>query len=57
MTSIRWRKSSYSGPQSDCVELAHTRDQVRDSKAPNGPALAASLSGLLAAVKSGRFDR
>ena len=57
MTNIRWRKSSYSGAQSDCVELSHTRDQVRDSKAPHGPTLAASLSGLLAAVKSGRFDR
>lgn len=27
-----WRKSSYSGPQSDCVELASTLDRIRDSK-------------------------
>ncbi|HWE89277.1 MAG TPA: DUF397 domain-containing protein [Pseudonocardiaceae bacterium] len=57
MTNIRWRKSSYTGAQSNCVELAHTRDQIRDSKDPNGPALAISLSSLLTAVKSDRYHR
>jgi len=38
-----WRKSSYSGTSGDnCVEIAATRDSVhvRDSKDPEGPALA-----------------
>jgi hypothetical protein len=31
----RWKKSSRSGAATNCVELAHTLDRVRDSKAPN----------------------
>jgi hypothetical protein len=40
MDAPRWRKSSHSGSQSDCVELARTADfaGVRDSKHP-GPVL------------------
>lgn len=57
MTLTRWRKSSFTGNQGDCVELAHTRDMVRDSKAPAGPLLGVPLAGLLAAVKGGRLDR
>ncbi|MET7567048.1 DUF397 domain-containing protein [Streptomyces sp. NPDC005492] len=41
-----FRKSSYSGQQGDCVEVAETTDHgraVRDSKHPaNGPLLTAS---------------
>jgi hypothetical protein len=39
--NIAWRKSSYSGEQGDCVEVADLTDTtaVRDSKAPHGPAL------------------
>jgi hypothetical protein len=56
MTSpVRWRKSSRSGSQSNCVEVAHTLDLVRDSKNPDGPVLKMG-PGFLAAVKAGRFD-
>ncbi|MBV2357453.1 DUF397 domain-containing protein [Streptomyces sp. J2-1] len=37
-----FRKSSYSGAQSNCVEVADTAPQghaVRDSKTPTGPQL------------------
>lgn len=55
----RWRKSTRSGSQSDCVEVAHSLDLMRDSKNPDGPRLAirpAGLAAFLAAAKSGRFD-
>ena len=42
-TTVRWRKSSRSGNQGDCVEVADTLPEggvgVRDSKDPNGPVL------------------
>lgn len=37
-----WRKSSYSGPQGDCVEIGWASPSdlvVRDAKNPDGPAL------------------
>jgi hypothetical protein len=38
-----WTKSTYSGGQNDCVEVAHgalpSALPVRDSKAPAGPAV------------------
>lgn len=51
---IRWRKSTYTngGGDAQCVELAHTRDSIRDSKNPTGPVLSGDLSALLAAVKA-----
>lgn len=39
---LTWTKSSYSGGQSDCLEVAHGTANVlpvRDSKRPTGPAL------------------
>jgi Domain of unknown function (DUF397) len=44
--SIAWRKSSYSAESGACVEVAPTPDRVlvRDSKDPDGPALAVSAA-------------
>jgi len=57
MTTIRWRKSSRSGAngQTGCVELAHDYRAVRDSKNPDGPALAVDVQALLADVRAGRI--
>lgn len=59
MTTVpRWRKSSRSGQESNCVEVANTA-AVRDSKNPAGPVLAFTeytLSVFLGGVKAGRFD-
>ncbi|EST26143.1 DUF397 domain-containing protein [Streptomyces niveus] len=41
-TVLTWTKSSYSGGNNDCLEVAHgTADAlpVRDSKRPTGPTL------------------
>lgn len=53
----RWRKSSRSGTATNCVELAHTLDRVRDSKNPAGSTLRVDLAAFLAEIRSGRFDR
>ncbi|HSL09600.1 MAG TPA: DUF397 domain-containing protein [Pseudonocardiaceae bacterium] len=39
---VGWRTSSYSGTNGDCVQVAPAPDRVlvRDSKDPEGPALA-----------------
>jgi len=57
MNSDRWRKSSHSNPNGNCVELASTLDRVRDSKNPAGPVLHVNLDEWLTAVRTGRFDR
>ncbi|MFF7455975.1 DUF397 domain-containing protein [Kitasatospora sp. NPDC008115] len=59
--SLIWRKSSYSGAQSDCVEVAVGLSgavPVRDSKDPGGPALvfaAEAWASFVAGVKGGEF--
>jgi Domain of unknown function (DUF397) len=50
----QWRKSGYSQPHGQCVELVGSLDRVRDSKNP-GPVLTVDLTELLAAVKADRF--
>jgi hypothetical protein len=37
------------------VEIAHTLDQVRDSKNINGPTLRADVERLVAAIRAGRI--
>ncbi len=59
----KWFKSSYSGNQADCVEVAHLDGggmAVRDSKNPGGPELEFTGSewrAFLAGVSDGEFDR
>jgi len=59
LSGLEWRKSSFSGAQSECVEVAVGVPcvvPVRDSKDPGGPALlfpADAWPSFLAAVKIG----
>ena len=61
--SLEWGKSSYSGNNGDCVEVAVLRAggrAFRDSKDPSGPIVTLSDSGFaafLAAVGAGEFGR
>lgn len=56
---LRWRKSSQSGSQSNCVEVPQTRDRVRDSKNPLITLMVgeAGWANFLSAAKDGEFDR
>ncbi|PSK96074.1 uncharacterized protein DUF397 [Haloactinopolyspora alba] len=57
-----WRKSSYSGAQGNCVEVAHLPGgdvALRNSRDPQGPALVytrAEMEAFAAGVKDGEFD-
>jgi hypothetical protein len=50
-----WRTSSYSGSQSNCVELFRTLDALRDSKNADGPVLRLDLTTFVRKVKAGEF--
>ncbi|MER7026706.1 MULTISPECIES: DUF397 domain-containing protein [Streptomyces] len=61
---LTWLKSSYSGNGGSCVEWAPAHAAatgivpVRDSKAPNGPALnvpVTAFASFVAGVKAGEF--
>ncbi|MEV7780651.1 DUF397 domain-containing protein [Kitasatospora sp. NPDC088351] len=58
---VRWRKSTYSNGQGDCVEIADGFTgvvPVRDSKDPHGPALTFTTDGwqaFVAGVRAGEF--
>lgn len=59
--TVRWQKSTHSGGNGDCLEMATSGDirYVRDSKDPTGPALAfsdAAHSSFIAAAATGMFD-
>ncbi|HWO68391.1 MAG TPA: DUF397 domain-containing protein [Umezawaea sp.] len=57
--AAKWKKSTRSGANTDCVEVASSLDAVRDSKNPSGPVLRVDRAGFtafLANVKSGRLD-
>ncbi|MFD7596514.1 DUF397 domain-containing protein [Kitasatospora sp. NPDC059812] len=57
-----WRKSSYSGGQNGCVEVADGFSgvqPVRDSKDPDGPVLlfpSPAWQAFVTAVRAGEFD-
>jgi hypothetical protein len=60
MIRYDWRKSSYSGGQGNCVEVAPLRDgiAVRDSKNPSGPVLRFSVGdwqAFVARIKAGQL--
>ena len=57
MSTTRWRKSTRSGQQTNCVEVAHTLDRVRDSKHPEGPALRIDALALIQLVRAGGLPR
>lgn len=60
MKKHRWRKSSYSSVNGECVEVSDTLGAIRDSKNPAGPTLrlnGPAFTEFIRAVKAGQFDR
>ncbi len=62
LRGIVWRKSRYSNPSGNCVELGELPQgwvAVRNSRDPAGPALVytrAELAAFIHGVKTGDFD-
>lgn len=58
-----WRKSSYSNPTGDCLELTELAGEqvaIRDSHHPDGPTLIfarAETVALIQSAKDGEFDK
>jgi hypothetical protein len=54
LPAVVWRKSTYSGSDSDCVEVALTENvkAVRDSKNPDGGMLTVDVATFVKLVKS-----
>ncbi|MEU9889689.1 DUF397 domain-containing protein [Sphaerisporangium sp. NPDC051011] len=61
VTGAKWVKSSYSGDEGDCVEIAALHGDgmaIRDSKRPHGPVLripAAEWVAFRSSLKSGEI--
>jgi len=51
VSDTRWKKARASAEQTDCVELAHTLDAVRDSK--DGSVLRVPVTRLVVAARLG----
>jgi hypothetical protein len=53
-TPAEWRRSSYSGTNANCVEIARSPRAVavRDAKDPGGPALTFPADAFTEAVRS-----
>lgn len=62
LAGVQWRKSSHSGYQGNCVEVAalHRGEiAIRNSRDPGGPALIftrAEFIAFLGGAKAGEFD-
>lgn len=62
-SGMTWRKSGYSNPSGNCVELAWQRGGqvfIRDSHQPQGPRLGysqAQFAAFVRGAKQGSFDR
>jgi hypothetical protein len=62
MDGVVWRKSHFSNPSGNCVELADLPDgrvAMRNSRDPEGPALIYTrrqVGDFLLGVKDGEFD-
>lgn len=59
--TTEWRKSSFSGDQGNCVEVANLGDEtdIRNSNHPDAGTLRfknAALAGWLAGIRAGEFD-
>lgn len=62
LLGARWRKSTFSNSQGDCVELARLPEgtiAVRNSRHPNGPALICTqteIAAFIQGTRDGDFD-
>jgi Domain of unknown function (DUF397) len=62
LLGARWRKSTFSNSQGDCVELARLPEgmiAVRNSRHPTGPALIctrAQIAAFIQGTRNGDFD-